>query len=792
MKIFDLFNIPEDMLALTGGKAARLCELHKAGFNVPGGFVIYDAASAEDIEEAAYRWEQSGIGNVAVRSSAFGEDGGAASSAGQYETVLNVNSKEAFIAAVNTCINSLNSATATAYNKNFGEHEIKRMTVVVQKMVTPYAAGVCFSKDPAGGECVLVEAVRGLGEALVSGAASADEYRVLGENITRTGDILSDEQVLAIAKGSLDAAEKFGFTADTEWAISEDGELFWLQIRPVTTEELPDLNEFDGKQDLEGHVVTTCNISEMMPGAVTPLTHSTSVRALDWGVRKLLVHSHAYPDMNAIPPYSCYFSIGNHLFGDMMPLYMMDRTMVMASKASIDMSICGVEIKDSTPPDVPKKPLLVCIRNFILYITSVMGKGKACKEAERIAKKVSFDTSADALKLWAEIDNKVDLFNDVMYCHYITSAFSGMMSSALNLQLADFFENNEEQHAAVAACLENIPGIESADILNCMHKLAVAVKEESGETEFTPESIRTLVENGGEKVRAAYDEFMTKHGHRSICECEMRNLSLCDDPETFYSQLSLVANSNHSAEVADPDGWLKNQEALLARIPKKDHFTYKMMIKFSRVGAQVREYTKSRIVKVTWKFKKAYGALAEKLVADGLLPDTDAVYFLTHEELGKLASGQGEGLVKKAIARRRLYPEQQKLRFPEITFGRPEAITEHKSGEGESEWNGTPVSRGTYEGPARVVADISDANNLKPGEIMIASFTDAGWTPYYSMIGALVTEVGAALSHGAVVAREYSLPLVTNIRDITYMVHTGDIVRVDGAAGTVTLLKKAV
>ena len=74
---------------------------------------------------------------------------------------------------------------------------------------------------------------------------------------------------------------------------------------------------------------------------------------------------------------------------------------------------------------------------------------------------------------------------------------------------------------------------------------------------------------------------------------------------------------------------------------------------------------------------------------------------------------------------------------------------------------------------------------------MIASFTDAGWTPYYSMIGALVTEVGAALSHGAVVAREYSLPLVTNISDIIYMIHTGDIVRVDGNAGTVTLLKKA-
>ena len=227
MKIYDLFSIPNDMLPLTGGKAARLCQLHRAGFRVPGGFVIYDACTPEDLQQAADHFETSGLTRVAVRSSAFGEDGSAASSAGQYETVLNVEGREAFVAAVATCLDSLTNVTATAYNKNFGEQDEKRMTVVVQQMVTPYAAGVCFSKDPAGGDCVLIEAVRGLGEALVSGASSADEYRVRGEQIARTGDILTDEQIRAIAEGSLKAAETFGFTADTEWAIGEDGRLYW-------------------------------------------------------------------------------------------------------------------------------------------------------------------------------------------------------------------------------------------------------------------------------------------------------------------------------------------------------------------------------------------------------------------------------------------------------------------------------------------------------------------------------------------------------------------------------------
>ena len=788
MKLYDLYDIPADVISTVGGKAARLCGLYKEGFNVPQGFVVYDAKTEEDFEEAAKYWQQSGLGNCAVRSSAYGEDGSAASSAGQYETVLNVNSTEDIKKAIKTCLSSLDSATVTAYERSFGSKDEKRMTVVVQKMITPYAAGVCFSKDPSGRDCTLVEAVRGLGEALVSGAAQADEYRVSGSDIARTGNILTDEQVLRIAAGSRLAAEKFGFTADTEWAIDGKNELYWLQIRPVTTEDMPTIDEFDGAQDLNGHVVTTCNISEMMPGAVTPLTHSTSVRALDWGVRKLMVHSKAYPDMNALPPYSCYFSFGNHLFGDLTPLYMMDRAMVLASKASIDMSICGVELKESKVPDIPKKALPIRVRNFALYISAIMSKKKNCAKAERIAEELSFDTDMSALKLWTQIDSKMDMLNEVMYCHYLTSAFSGMMSSALNLQLAPYFENNEEQHAAVAACLENIPDIESADILMSMYAIAEAVKKENCIDEYTPEIMRECLKNGSEEVKKAHAEFMRKHGHRSICECEMRNLSLCDDEETFLSQLTIVANSKERTE-ADPDGWLKNQAALLEKIPKKDRKTFEFMIKFSRTGARIREYTKSRIVKVTYKFKKAYSELAKKLVEAGMLPDTDLVYFLTHEELGKLASGQGEHLVKKALARRRLYPEQQKLRYPEITFGKPEAIIP-KVTSSESSWNGTPVSRGIAEGPARIVHSISDANELKSGEIMIAGFTDAGWTPYYSMLGGLVTEVGAALSHGAVVAREYALPLVTNVRDITYAIHTGDIVRVDGAAGTVELVKR--
>ena len=102
--------------------------------------------------------------------------------------------------------------------------------------------------------------------------------------------------------------------------------------------------------------------------------------------------------------------------------------------------------------------------------------------------------------------------------------------------------------------------------------------------------------------------------------------------------------------------------------------------------------------------------------------------------------------------------------------------------------SGSSISRGCATGPARVVRSVEDAGALKQGEIMVAAFTDIGWSPYYCMLGGLVTEVGSALSHGAVVAREYALPLVSGVTLATEAIRTGDIIRVDADQGLVEIL----
>ena len=199
-----------------------------------------------------------------------------------------------------------------------------------------------------------------------------------------------------------------------------------------------------------------------------------------------------------------------------------------------------------------------------------------------------------------------------------------------------------------------------------------------------------------------------------------------------------------------------------------------------------REYTKSRIIRVIDAFKVQYRALAALLVRDGLLPDEDLIYFLTHAEIGRLLDGESE-LCRRALSRRAVFPEAEELSYPDVSLGKPRPLDPAAFASGEAIC-GVPVSRGRVVGRARVVHSVADAEQLTPGEIMIAAFTDIGWSPYYSIIAALVTEVGSALSHGAVVAREYGLPTVVNAKNATKILKTGTPILVDATRGSITVL----
>jgi pyruvate,water dikinase len=174
------------------------------------------------------------------------------------------------------------------------------------------------------------------------------------------------------------------------------------------------------------------------------------------------------------------------------------------------------------------------------------------------------------------------------------------------------------------------------------------------------------------------------------------------------------------------------------------------------------------------------------MAVEGWLPDEDAVFFLTHDELGELLGGRRE-LAALAASRRKVIDYQMPLHFPQVFRDRPEpSRLEPVEGE-DGALVGKPVSRGAVTGRARVVETLAEAAALEAGEILIAPITDVGWTPYFSLIAGLATDVGSAVSHGAVVAREYGLPAVVNLRVATSRFRTGDLVTLDGDRGTLKL-----
>jgi pyruvate,water dikinase len=129
------------------------------------------------------------------------------------------------------------------------------------------------------------------------------------------------------------------------------------------------------------------------------------------------------------------------------------------------------------------------------------------------------------------------------------------------------------------------------------------------------------------------------------------------------------------------------------------------------------------------------------------------------------------------------------MEFPLMNIGIPEPLEEPADpGVSENEFKGIPVSTGVVEARARIVNTLDEAALLQKGEIMVVSFTDIGWTPYFSLISGLVTEIGSPLSHGAVVAREYGIPAVVSVKGARSFIKTGDVVLLDGAKGTVKVL----
>lgn len=191
---------------------------------------------------------------------------------------------------------------------------------------------------------------------------------------------------------------------------------------------------------------------------------------------------------------------------------------------------------------------------------------------------------------------------------------------------------------------------------------------------------------------------------------------------------------------------------------------------------------------------------ASRLVEQGALGCVDDVFFLEIQELRGRLLGAGEqpvALAARALGRRRAYESVSKVDPPECIVGdREDQVEESLAASTEcrrvvddegsrAALSGIGVSPGVVTAPVRIVRSLEELQELEPGEIVVATATDPSWTSMLAIASALVLEMGGPLSHGAIVARELSIPAVVNVVNATRMLATGDVLVVDGASGAI-------
>merc|ERR1719167_29570 len=221
----------------------------------------------------------------------------------------------------------------------------------------------------------------------------------------------------------------------------------------------------------------------------------------------------------------------------------------------------------------------------------------------------------------------------------------------------------------------------------------------------------------------------------------------------------------------------------------------KFILPYTHGSTILREMAKSLGIKQNHEVRLAYRNLAVQLAKEGLLPDTELIFHMSHFEIGKLIRYRTPIIIQKAVRRRRLrYSEWDDLRFPEMVHGipiphnssistaSPSQISEEKC---SLSLKGTPASSGKYKGTCRVVTKLQEAKLIEKGDILITISTDIGWSPYFPLLGGVITELGGLISHGAVVAREYGLPCIVGVEMATSKFKSGDIVVIDGSKGIV-------
>lgn len=749
----------------------------------------------------------------AVRSSATAEDAPTSSFAGQQDTWLNVVGPEAIVDRVRRCWASLFSERAIAYRLHRGlDPRGIRMAVVVQRMVDADASGVLFTADPVTGNrrVASVEAVFGLGEALVAGTVRADAWKVrdgavidraiaskrialraAADGGTRPEDLppalreapaLTDEEVECLVGLGRRIEAAFGRPQDVEWCLA-DGAFHFVQSRPITTLfPVPDAG------DDANRVYVSVGHQQMMTDPMKPLGISlyqlVAGRPMYEAAGRLFVDVTAQLASPATRE-AVVAALGRSdpLIGDALR-QVLDRGFVPLAEGA------GPAAPPAGSPPAPPDP-------DPAVVEALVERTRASVEALRRT-----IAAQSGVALFDCIRDDVQELKRLLFDPDAHRVFLAAIDAAawLNEHLEAWLgEKNvaDELTKSVPHNVTSEMGLSLLDVADAIrpHPEVVAFLERTDDDGFLDELPRLP---GGAAARDAIRGWLDRHGMRCVGEIDVTRPRWSERPTTLLPLLlgnvrrfeagagrrrfeqGLREARAKEAEVLErlralPDGERKAEEA------KRRIDTLRAFIGF-------REHPKYGMVCRLFVYKQALLREIARLVEAGALREAEDAWFLTFDELREaVRTGRAdEGAIRR---RREAFHAYEALTPPRVLTSEGEAIAGayRRADLPPGALPGLAVSAGTAEGRARVVLDLEDAA-LEPGDILVTAFTDPSWTPVFVGIRGLVTEVGGLMTHGAVIAREYGLPAVVGVEDATRRIRDGQRIRVHGTAGYVELL----
>ena len=837
-------------LSRVGGKGLNLGKLTRAGFLVPQGFCVTTDAylfsvqglskqnannikelvlAPELVAEVRAAYEKLQTARVAVRSSATAEDLAEASFAGQQDTFLNVTPDE-LLEALKACWASLWSERAIAYRETQGiTNEGLAMAVVIQEMCEADVSGVLFTVSPFSADVSIVESNWGLGESVVSGAITPDSFQVSRETgevlektvatkremVTAAGvrevsvahqDIpsLTEAQLKELTQLGLRVERYYGQPMDIEWALA-DGQFVLLQARYITTpsnatapsertHQPPEVDEESVENlrqgeihllkiyaDAHGTVWCHHNLAEVLP-APLPMTWSVIKKFMSGtgGLGKAYRSLGFYPskrvDSEGILDLVCgriYVNLNREaeLHFDGFP-FAHDFNALKQDPQKAMYAEAATDITRSTASFWFKLPV------HVIRMSRAEMRLRQCRS--------DFDQVLTA-RVFHAFQSEVEAERDISYADLSDVELVGKFQTWCTKTLDDFAPQVLTATLLAGFSLQRL----EATLQKCVDETAaksIASRLISGLSgNLTVETNEKLQQVATGDL--ALTDFLKDYGHRAVDEFELAQRRWREDT-TYLEQIVESLRHKNAGTSFPQDNGAKQQmeqrelaEAELAELLKNKSGLRKQIeseLDFTRRYMPFRETAKFYLMLGYEQIRRALLELDYRYALNG------GIFYLAPDELQQLISGKAFGAV---IATRKKERELLlQIEVPDVIFSDSlEQIGAPIATAAAETYSGVGVSAGVATGKARVLLTPADVRPSDQDYILVCPSTDPAWTPLFLHAAGLVMERGGILSHGAVVAREYGVPAVANIPNATRFIADGQMLQIDGNAGTVSI-----